>query len=111
MNGPDRLAVYGTLAPGASNAAVLAGIDGAWRAGTIAGRRHEDGWHGYPGVVLGGDGRVPVEVLTSPALAAHLDRLDRFEGPGYRRVVTTVLLDDGDEVDAWVYELVRPPPR
>lgn len=109
MSGPDRLAVYGTLAPGAANAAVLADVPGTWARGTVGGTRYADGWHGYPGVVLGGAGAVEVQVLTSPTLHDHLDRLDAFEGPGYRRVVTTVRLVDGRSVDAWIYELATSP--
>lgn len=112
MSGPsdvDRLAVYGTLVPGRANAHVLAGIAGEWTRGTIAGTRYEDGWHGYPGIVLGGDGRVEVHVLHAAGLADHLGRLDAFEGPGYRRVVAGVRLEDGQHVQAWVYELVTPP--
>lgn len=109
MSGPDHLAVYGTLRPGASNEHVLADVPGTWRTGTVRGQRFEDGWHGYPGIVLGGDGSVVVHVLTAHDLAAHLSRLDEFEGPGYRRVVAAATLDDGTEVDAWVYELTAPP--
>ncbi|MEX1280493.1 MAG: gamma-glutamylcyclotransferase [Acidimicrobiia bacterium] len=35
-----------------------------------------------------------------------MPRLDRFEGDGYRRIVTSVTLDDGEVVDAWVYEAI-----
>lgn len=110
MSDPARLAVYGTLAPGGPNARVLADIAGTWTTGTVVGTRFDDGWQGYPGVVLGGDGTVPVHVLTAPGLAPHLARLDAFEGPGYRRVVTPVRLAGGGRVDAWVYELVAAPP-
>lgn len=109
MTGPGRLAVYGTLVPGGSNAEVLASVPGEWTTGTVVGTRHDDGWHGYPGIVLDGAGTVPVAVLTAATLGDHLDRLDAFEGPGYRRVVTEVLLDDGRRVEAWVYELAGPP--
>ncbi len=47
-----------------------------------------------------------MDVLGSDDLDRHLDRLDRFEGDGYRRVVTTVLLEDGASVDAWIYEAI-----
>lgn len=103
--GPSRLAVYGTLAPGGSNAHVLAGLTGSWQAGSVHGMRFDDGWHGYPGLVLGGEQRVAVDVLHAPDLATHLARLDAFEGPGYERTVTTVQLDDGSEVAAWIYVL------
>ena len=105
----DRLAVYGTLVPGGTNAHVLAGIPGEWTLGTVAGTRHQDGWHGYPGLVLDGAGPVAVRVLQAEGLDDHLPRLDDFEGPGYRRVRTAVRLEDGAAVDAWVYELVEPP--
>lgn len=107
MSGPDRLAVYGTLAPGGSNAHVLVPVGGEWSTGTVAGTRHEDGWHGYPGLDLDGTEEVPVHVLHAPGLAGHLERLDAFEGPGYRRVVTEVELDDGRAVEAWVYVLAE----
>lgn len=110
MSGPDRLAVYGTLVPGGANAHVLAGVTGQWTTGTVAATRHDDGWHGYPGLVLDGTGEVGVHVLEAPGLRDHLERLDAFEGPGYRRVITTVRLTDGRAVPAWVYVLVEPPP-
>ena len=110
MRDPDRLAVYGTLAPGGRNAGVLAGLAGEWSRGTVRGTRLDDGWRGYPGVVLDEDGdEVPVAVLTSPDLADAWSRLDDFEGPGYRRVVARVTLDDGRVVPAHVYELTEPP--
>lgn len=110
MNGPDRLAVYGTLVPGGSNADVLADLPGEWATGTLRGRRLDDGWHGYPGLVLDPVGeRVAVHVLSSPALVDAWPRLDAFEGPGYRRVVVDVELDDGGTVEAQAYVLVDPP--
>ena len=105
----DRIAVYGTLVPGGSNAHVLEAVAGTWRTGTIAGTRHEDGWHGYPGLVPGGSGRVEVAVLEADDLTPHLARLDAFEGPGYRRVRVPVRLADGAVVQAWVYALAGPP--
>ena len=106
---PDRLAVYGTLVPDGVNAHVLEGVTGQWTRGTVAGIRHDDGWHGYPGVVLDAASRVAVHVLHAPDLAEHLPRLDAFEGTGYRRVVAPVVLEDGREVDAWIYVLADPP--
>jgi gamma-glutamylcyclotransferase (GGCT)/AIG2-like uncharacterized protein YtfP len=105
----DRLAVYGTLAPGGPNAGVLAHVPGEWTRGTVRGTRHEDGWRGFPGLVLDAAGEVPVDVLTSSALAGEWERLDTFEGPGYRRVVTDVVLEDGGGVRAHVYVLAGPP--
>ena len=105
----DRLAVYGTLAPGRPNAHVLADIPGRWIEGTVRGVLHESGWGaalGYPGIVLDPDGpAVDVSVLESRALGDHWSRLDTFEGPGYRRTRTKVHTSDG-ELDAAIYVLV-----
>jgi len=105
-----RLALYGTLRKGAANHHVVAGLAGDWRVGVVRGWTYEVTWGaaaGYPGLTLDPDGSaVPVDVLDSGDLDRHLDRLDRFEGEGYRRVVTTVRLESGDEVDAWVYEAI-----
>jgi len=110
VSGPERLAVYGTLVPGGSNAHVLADLAGEWATGTLRGRRLDDGWQGYPGLVLDPAGeRVRVHVLSSPALPGAWSRLDAFEGPGYRRVVVDVELGDGSVVAAQVYVLVDPP--
>ncbi|MEX1288652.1 MAG: gamma-glutamylcyclotransferase family protein [Acidimicrobiia bacterium] len=105
-----RLAVYGTLRRGGSNHHVVAGISGTWAPGTVRGWVYELTWGpaaGYPGLTLDPDGAaVPVDVLTTDDLDRHLPRLDRFEGDGYRRIVTSVTLDDGEVVDAWLYEAI-----
>ena len=107
----DRLAVYGTLAPGRPNAHVLADVPGRWIEGTVRGVLHESGWGaalGYPGIVLDPDGpTVAVSVLESPALRDHWRRLDAFEGPGYRRTTTTVYTSVG-ALDAAIYVLADP---
>ena len=43
-------------------------------------------------------------MLESDELEKHLRRLDDFEGPGYRRIEVDVLLEDGTETTAWIYE-------
>jgi gamma-glutamylcyclotransferase (GGCT)/AIG2-like uncharacterized protein YtfP len=107
---PDtRLAVYGTLAPGEVNHHQLAGLAGSWYRGTVRGTRFSSGWgaaHGFPGLILDPLGPiVNVQIFESPDLPAHWARLDEFEGSGYRRVVTTVSTDEGEQ-DAWIYEVV-----
>ncbi len=105
---PPRLAVYGTLGPGGPNQHVLADLGGRWFVGTVRGHLRAEGWGsdlGYPGIVLDPGGpAVEVQVLDSPALADHWDRLDEFEGPGYRRVAVTVTTPAGP-VTAAIYEL------
>jgi gamma-glutamylcyclotransferase (GGCT)/AIG2-like uncharacterized protein YtfP len=88
------LAVYGTLAPGRPNHYFVAPLGGEWSEGVIEGDLAPEGWGaalGYPAFRprLGG-AAVPVQLLTSPALAAAWPELDRFEGPEYRRILVPV---------------------
>lgn len=103
-----RLVVYGTLAPGRPNHGQLAGLDGRWSRGQLRGRLVDAGWGaslGYPALVLDPHADViDVQVFESADLPPHWSRLDEFEGPGYRRVVTKVRLATG-EVAASVYVL------
>ncbi len=107
----DSLFVYGTLVPGGSNAHLLERIGGSWRRGTVRGRMDPEGWGrtgGYPALVLGGEGgKVDGFVFTSEGLADRWEGLDFFEGEAYERVVTTVELEDGSAVEAFVYVLGR----
>ena len=102
------LAVYGTLKPGESNHQIVAGIKGEWSAGIIRGYLFEIGWgpaEGYPGLVPHKKGNeIPVGLLISPDLPRHWDRLDCFEGPGYRRRAVDVWSDDVVFAKAFVYE-------
>jgi gamma-glutamylcyclotransferase (GGCT)/AIG2-like uncharacterized protein YtfP len=88
------LAVYGTLAPGRPNHRVVAPLGGEWTEGVVEGDLHAEGWGatlGYPAFrPRAGGGDVPVQVLTSPALADAWPELDRFEGPEYRRLLVAV---------------------
>ena len=103
-----RLAVYGTLAPGRSNHEQMADIAGRWFEGTVRGRLVQEGWAaalGFPGLVLDPEGQnVEVFVLESQELSDHWDRLDAFEGDGYRRVETVVRTEEGD-LSALIYVL------
>lgn len=108
---PDqRLATYGTLAPGEVNHHYLVDLEGRWVRGVVHGHRHESGWGaalGFPGLVLDAAGpAVEVHVLESPDLPARWSRLDEFEGPGYRRVLAAVETPDG-VVEACLYVLAE----
>jgi gamma-glutamylcyclotransferase (GGCT)/AIG2-like uncharacterized protein YtfP len=102
----QRLAVYGTLAPGRSNHGQLAGLRGGWRSGLVRGRLAPEGWGaalGYPALAPDPDGPdVEVQLFESPDLPAHWERLDAFEGEGYRRVAIMVVTPEG-ETRAWIY--------
>lgn len=104
-----RLFVYGTLAPGRPNEHLLADVPGEWEPATVNGTLFPEGWGaaaGYPGIVLDArGGEVRGFVFSSENLAEHWARLDEFEGEGYERVLTTVKLEDGTSVEAYIYKL------
>lgn len=86
----QRLAVYGTLAPGGVNHRELAGLGGRWQPGRVHGRRAE---RAFPVFTWDeGAAAVDVMVLTAPRLADHWPRLDAFEGADYRRILVPVQL-------------------
>ena len=103
-----RLAVYGTLAPGRANHHQLHGLVGRWIDGHVRGRLLDAGWGaslGYPGLILDADApAVAVQLFESGDLPAHWRRLDDFEGPGYRRLATTISTAAG-ELTACIYVL------
>src|SRR5215216_4369161 len=88
------LAVYGTLAPGKPNHHVVAPLGGEWTDGLIEGDLIQSGWGadlGYPGFrPREGGEAVAVQVLRAPLLASAWPELDRFEGPGYERILVPV---------------------
>jgi gamma-glutamylcyclotransferase (GGCT)/AIG2-like uncharacterized protein YtfP len=90
----ERLAVYGSLAPGRQNHHIVESLGGTWTEGSIEGDLLTYGWGdaiGYPALhVRPGGPAVPVHVLTSPALRAAWPELDTFEGLEYRRVLVPV---------------------
>jgi gamma-glutamylcyclotransferase (GGCT)/AIG2-like uncharacterized protein YtfP len=104
-----HLFVYGTLAPGQSNAHVLAGLRGTWQPAHVRGTVHHVTWGpaaGYLGLVLDAAGAVVQgQVFTSDDLPAHWARLDAFEGEGYARVPVQATLADGSVLAAYAYVL------
>ena len=106
MGAEERLAVYGSLAPGRPNHDQLAGLNGDWVPGTVKGILKDEGWGasiGYPGIILDPSGPdVAVQIFQSADLPQHWDRLDAFEGSEYRRAVTDVRTAEG-EVQAQIY--------
>jgi gamma-glutamylcyclotransferase (GGCT)/AIG2-like uncharacterized protein YtfP len=106
----ERLATYGSLAPGRPNHHQLAGLESRWLKGHVDGLLVDAGWGaslGYPALVLDPAGAaIGVNVFESIDLPAHWARLDAFEGHGYQRVVTTVHMPTGN-VDAYIYVLLQ----
>lgn len=110
MSNDLRLATYGTLAPGRPNHHQLAGLRGRWLTGTVRGRLVAEGWGadlGYPALILDPEGDpVEVHLFQSEDLPDHWQRLDAFEGDGYRRVAARVETAEG-VLDAWIYVTAR----
>ena len=104
-----HFAIYGSLAPGRPNHEVVESIHGDWLDGVVRGTLHEAGWgsaEGYRGMTwLPNGDRIPVKVLRSEALADHWQRLDDFEGSGYRRILIPVDTDSGGFLVANIYEV------
>ncbi len=94
------LAVYGTLAPGQPNHHVVEPLGGEWTDGLVGGDLHPVGWGaalGYPGFrPRAGGAAVAVQLLTAPSLATAWPTLDRFEGPGYQRILVPVFSTEPD---------------
>jgi gamma-glutamylcyclotransferase (GGCT)/AIG2-like uncharacterized protein YtfP len=90
----ERLAVYGSLAPGKPNHHVLSTLGGTWIEGVTDGDLVAIGWGtqlGFPALrVRDGGPAVQVHVLVSAALRGEWQRLDVFEGPDYWRSLAPV---------------------
>ena len=107
----QKLFVYGTLGPGRPNEHIMNKIGGTWTEASVIGKLHHKGWGaemGYPGLTLDEAGE-PVEgyLFSSNNLASHWAELDTFEGESYERTLTTVKLNDGNIVEAYIYALKR----
>ena len=87
-----RLAVYGSLKPGGSNAAQLSGIEGHWLKGTVHGIVEQPGEY----LEFTWDASAPqvsLMVFSAPRLSEYFDRLDDFEGSDYLRTLVPVEID------------------
>jgi gamma-glutamylcyclotransferase (GGCT)/AIG2-like uncharacterized protein YtfP len=105
----ERLFIYGSLQPGGPNEHVIVAIGGEWEPAVIKGNLVESGWGaslGYPGLVVDESGNdVYGHVFSSSNLNANWAYLDEFEGQEYERIVTSVTLRSGEQVQAHVYVL------
>ncbi len=104
-----KLAIYGSLAPGASNHHIVNPIhDQEWLETTVEGRVFELGWGidmGYPAMVwTPGQNKLSTHLLKSPDLPNHWSRLDFFEGDNYIRILIPVFLGASFLTVANIYE-------
>lgn len=94
MGEPARkLFSYGTLQPGRENAHVLGEIRGDWQPARSRGRRWTMGGH-FPAMSWDPDGE-PVRGSLFVSGEIDWERLDRFEGRLYRRILLTVRTEEG----------------
>jgi gamma-glutamylcyclotransferase (GGCT)/AIG2-like uncharacterized protein YtfP len=105
----EKLFIYGTLAPGRPNEHKLRDIDGIWEEAIVKGILHQEGWGadmGYPGIILNENApEIKGYLFSSNELHKKWDELDNFEGEEYRRVLTKVILNNGNSTEAYIYEL------
>lgn len=107
----EKLAVYGTLAPGKVNHHQIADLGGDWRDAALRGELGQvpEGVHqGLPGLRLDPAGSVmPVRLLVSAKLPSAWSRLDAFEDAEMQRLLV-LLEQQGKATDVVnVYALRR----
>lgn len=93
----QKLAVYGTLAPGEPNHAVVESLQGSWRPCTIEATVATHG--GFPVLEWkprSGAPAISAMMLNSPELKDQWAGIDAFEGSGYRRNLVTVVVPEPD---------------
>lgn len=106
----EHLFVYGTLGPGRPNAHILEKIGGSFQNADLNGRLHEAGWGaqmGFPGLIIDAQGeKIKGFVFSSENLQQHWKFLDDFEGAEYQRILTPVLLENGQHIQAYAYTVI-----
>lgn len=106
MTADNRLASYGTLAPGRVNHHHLAELRGRWMTGTVRSRLVDEGWAaamGFPALILDSSApEIEIHLFESDDLPNRWPRLDAFEGAGYLRVKAQIDTSDGP-LEAWIY--------
>lgn len=112
MPEPPRFAVYGSLAPGRPNHYQLSELQGKWFTGHVRGRLMAEGWGaamGFPAAWCWTrrPARSPCRVFESVDLPDHWQRLDAFEGDGYRSAAALIRTAEGNLL-AGIYVLARP---
>ncbi|MBN6514580.1 gamma-glutamylcyclotransferase family protein [Acinetobacter pittii] len=105
----NQLFVYGTLCPNKANAHILEQIGGMWTKASVRGIIRILDWgpdQGLKAIVL--DPRaewVEGYLFSTEKLAENWQMLDDFEGFQYERVIVDVMLESGETVKAWTYQM------
>lgn len=102
----QRLAVYGSLAPGEANHREVEGLGGTWTPATVRGHRAIRTWPVFTWDEAAPE--VAVQVLASARLPTAWPRLDAFEGAAYCRILVLVRFANGPSTVANLYSAVDP---
>ena len=104
----NYLFVYGTLKPGSEAHYYLARMHGIWSDAYCYGNWVKDTNIGYPVISLIDSGKkIKGKLFFSKQLKNIIYEIDKYEGSKYKRVVTTIYLDNGSSVKSYVYEAYR----
>lgn len=105
-NPNQRLVVYGTLAPGEVNHHILEPIPGNWSRCVLRGAIDRSG--SFPVFQWDPSGEaLEAQLFESPELPDHWLRIDRFEGPRYKRLIVPAETERGIKM-ANVYVAASP---
>lgn len=106
-----KLFVYGTLGPGQPNEWMMRRIGGRWREAVVRGqlRPAASGRFPYPLFSIDPEGKeVEGHLFISPDLPHYWEKLDRFEGPSYVRLLIPAYYRDGSRDVANIYAAADP---
>ncbi|AQV14189.1 gamma-glutamylcyclotransferase family protein [Acinetobacter pittii] len=105
----NQLFVYGTLCPNKANVHILEQIGGTWTKASVKGIIHILDWgpdQGLKAIVLDSQAEwVEGYLFSTEKLAENWQMLDDFEGFQYERVIVDVMLESGETVKAWTYQM------
>lgn len=110
-NPEQALVIYGSLAPGKPNHSVVESIKGTWQKGIVRGKLENKGWgaelgyYGFTPTGINEQNEIEVFVLLSDELTSHWQRLDEFEGDGYKRTVVQYELASGEIGVGYIYAI------
>ena len=96
------LIIYGSLAPNGPNHSVIEHIKGEYKKAKVKGKLENKGWGaelgflGFRHASIEEQTEIAGIVLFSEELVENWQRLDDFEGTGYRRVLAKYELDTGE---------------
>ncbi|RSO37394.1 gamma-glutamylcyclotransferase family protein [Acinetobacter lactucae] len=108
----NQLFVYGTLCPNKANAHILEQIGGTWTKASVRGIIHILDWgpdQGLKAIVLDPQAEwvegYLFSTFSTEKLTENWQMLDDFEGFQYERVIVDVMLESGETVKAWTYQM------